>query len=92
MPRTPRLEKLTFLLLKEGASLAEALRGDRDLSAHVVPPLTTSHETLFVNAPPPHRPNWQNYLNQHVRGRLGDLTRPVQAPCSLSRRGIGCSQ
>lgn len=73
MPRKPRLEKIAFLLLKEGVEQEEALRKDRDLSAHVVPPLTTTKEMLFVHAPPPHRPNWQNYLNRHVRGGLGDL-------------------
>jgi uncharacterized protein (TIGR04141 family) len=64
---------LTFLLLKEGVSGLEALRHDRELSAHVVPTIEDHTETLFINAPPPHRPRWQSYLDRHVTDRLGDL-------------------
>ena len=73
MPRGPRLEQLTFLLLKEGVDQAGALRDDRGLSAHIVSPLTTTAPSLFVYAPPPHSPNWQSYLARHVRDGLRDL-------------------
>ena len=73
MPRSPRLERLTFLLLKQGIGQEDALRNGHDLSAHVVPALTTRKETLFVYAPPVHAPRWHGYLEGHVRGGLGDL-------------------
>jgi uncharacterized protein (TIGR04141 family) len=73
MPSDARLERLTFLLLKEGLNEDDALLDKHDLSAHVVPPLTTTKEVLFVHAPPIHPPRWRQYLERHVRNGLGDL-------------------
>jgi uncharacterized protein (TIGR04141 family) len=73
MARPRRLQKLTFSLLKEGASREDAFRAVDGLSAHVVPPITTQAETLFVHAPPPHAPGWQSYIAPHVRGGLANL-------------------
>jgi uncharacterized protein (TIGR04141 family) len=73
MARLPRLEKLTFLLLKPGVSQDEALKIDRDYSAHVVPALTTRDAILIVHAPPVHSPRWLAYLERHVRDGLGEI-------------------
>lgn len=73
MPRQPRLETLTFSLLKEGMAREDALRDIAGVSSYVVPAIDPRRESLFVSSIPPHPPRWQSFLAQHVSGSLEGL-------------------
>ena len=73
MARPPRREKLTWSLLKSEKTRDDVLAEDADVSAHVVPGLTTRLPSLFVRARAPHPPSWLGYLAPHVRGGLANL-------------------
>lgn len=57
--RPPPLEKLTLYLLKDRSTPETALRNSDQLSGHVMLPIHTTKETLFIKAPPAHEPGWQ---------------------------------
>jgi uncharacterized protein (TIGR04141 family) len=73
MARKPRLQKLTVFLLRNGMSVATALRARDSVVGYEVPTIATSRESLFVAASPPHAPGWIRFLSPHVSGDLGSL-------------------
>jgi uncharacterized protein (TIGR04141 family) len=71
--RQRRLERLTWSLLKAEYARKDILVAEAEVSAHVVPALTTQTPSLFIKATPPHPPGWLSYLEPHVRGGLTNL-------------------
>jgi len=73
MPRKPRVEKLTFFLLKEGMTSEMALRATDAVVRHRVPAISVERDVLFVTANAPHAPAWSRFLAPHVTGNLDAL-------------------
>lgn len=73
MARRRRREKLSWSLVKSDFTRDQVLAPDAEVTAHVVPALTTVRPSLFVKATPPHPPSWQDYLEPHVQGGLRNL-------------------
>jgi uncharacterized protein (TIGR04141 family) len=74
MPRGPRLQKLTFSLLREGSTRGDVFRRELDgVHSYVVSAIDTARPSLFVASKPPYPPPWQNFLAPHVTGKLEGL-------------------
>jgi uncharacterized protein (TIGR04141 family) len=73
MAKRPRLEKLSWWLLKAGFGRDDVLLADAEFSEHLVPALTTTTASVFVKGRPPHPPPWLAYLTSHVTGGLPNL-------------------
>lgn len=70
MARRPKLQKLTISLIKAGVSREEAFRDTVDPTGHRVAVLDSGKDSLFIDATPPHLPNWLGYLAPHASGAL----------------------
>jgi len=83
MPRAPRLERLTFWLLKEGMTREDALPDLNGVTSYVVPAIDAENDSLFVTAIPPHPPTWQSFLAPHVTGDIEGLSMASSAAVLL---------
>jgi len=86
MPRAPKLQRLTFSLLKEGRTREDALRDLNGVKPYVVSAIDADNHSLFVTSIPPHPPPWQTFLAPHVTGNLDGLSTASSAAVLLIER------
>jgi len=73
VPRSPRQQKLTLYLLKEGTTRTGCLRNLEALDRYTIPALSRGEDSVFLTWTPPHSPAWMSYVEPHVSGDLPDL-------------------